>query len=136
MCWRESASDCNRWPRMTGVFISRPFPSPTLTAAISKSVPATCELTRKTPSDECRDEEHVEKAVGIWKSQTQRFPDSHRPGCYCFFFVPTKTKPRRKCYPCPRSIVLPMSQSTHAWQLVHVVVLALDRPDIFGLLLE
>ena len=25
-----------------------------------------------------------ERTVEIWKSQPQRFPDSHRPGCYDF----------------------------------------------------
>src|SRR5271165_5652969 len=96
---------------MTGRFILRPFPSPASTAANSASVPAPGAAKRK-PNDECRDEPQVASTVEIWKSQTQRFPDSHRSGG-CYFLRFRKNNPERNCYPSPRSIVLPMSQSTH-----------------------
>ena len=58
------------------------------------------------------------RAVEIWKSQTRRFPHSHRPGCYCCSAIvsgKTETQPGSKCYPCARSNVLPMSQSVQSF---------------------
>src|ERR1700719_4422878 len=89
MCWGESASGSNRWPRMAGAFILRRFPSPTSTAVSSRSVPAAWGMTRKKPTYECLDEEDVESAVdgGNLEIANHAIPRFPPPRLLLLFFV-------------------------------------------------